>query len=92
MRILRGGSSEVRPNKWHKFDIELDESDLQAIVIKHGIAGDKLTVIQKYKLMAAQAELLVTVEFEKAGGSGEKSSVELLAELNALIGKLPKVS
>jgi hypothetical protein len=82
----------VRPNKWHKFDIELDESDLQAIVVKHGIDGDKLTVIQKYKVLVAQAELLVTVEFEKAGGSSDKTSGYLLGEFNEILSKLPKVA
>ncbi len=89
MKILRGGSAEIRPNKWHKFDIELDEGDLQALVVKHGLAD--LTVIQKYKLLVKQAELLVTVEMEGQGVVGDKTSRDLMAELNSLVESLPKV-
>lgn len=91
MRVLRGGSAEIRPNKWHKFDLELDESDLQALVVKHSIDYSRLTVIQKYRLMSKQAELLVTVEMENQGVVGETTSATLMEELNTLLAKLPKV-
>lgn len=89
MKILRGGSAEVRSNQWFKFDIELDESDLQALRIKHNL-GD-LTVIQKYKLLVKQAELLTTIEMEAQGLNGDKRASELLIEFNELIEYLPKV-
>jgi len=89
VKILRGGSAEVRPNKWHKFDIELDESDLQALAVKHNLAD--LTVIQKYKLLVKQAELFVIVEMEGQGVTGDKSSRIAMTELTDLINSLPKV-
>lgn len=88
MKILRGGSAEVRPNRWFKFDIELDESDLQALVVKHNL--DDLTVIQKYKLLVKQAELLTTIEMESQGLAGEKPAKEIVAEFNSLVDSLPK--
>lgn len=91
MKILRGGSAEVRPTQWFKFDIELDESDLQALIVKHSLDGSNLTVIQKYKLLVKQAELLVTVEMEIQGLHGDKSSAELKQEFDTLINTLPKV-
>lgn len=89
MKILRGGSAEVAPNRWFKFDIELDESDLQALTVKHNLSG--LTVIQKYKLLVKQAELLTTIEMESQGLSGDKSAVTLKDEFDTLVESLPKV-
>jgi hypothetical protein len=89
LRVLKGGSAEIKANQWYKFDIELDESDLQALSIKHNLAA--LTVIQKYKLLSKQAELLVTVDLEAQGSTGNKSSEKLMIELQTLIKELPKV-
>jgi len=89
LRVLRGGSAEVDSNKWFKFDIELDESDLQAIVIKNGLDADKLTVGQKYQLLVSQAEILVTLQMEGQNLTGEKSSRLLMAELSTLITRMP---
>ena len=92
MRILRGGSAEVRSNQWFKFDIELDESDLQALCIKHNIDQESLTVIQKYKLLVNQAELLTTVEMQKQGMEGDKTPGTILSEFNDLVETLPKAA
>jgi hypothetical protein len=89
LRVLRGGSAEVQSNKWFKFDIELDESDLQAIVIKNSLDAAKLTVGQKYQLLVAQAEILVTLQMEGQSLTGEKSSRLLMEELNVLMSKMP---
>jgi hypothetical protein len=90
VKILRGGSAEIRPNTWFKFDIELDESDLQALIVKHNLDGSKLTVIQKYKLLVNQAELLTTVEMQKQGMEGDKTPGSILSEFNDLVETLPK--
>lgn len=91
MRVLRGGSAENANNRWVKFDIELDESDLQAEVIKHNLAGAELTVIQKYTLLVKLAELLVTVRMEALGVQGEESSQTLNKNYKEYISTLPKV-
>jgi len=91
LKILKGGSAEVKPNVWKKFDIELDESDLQAIVVKHNLDLSKMSVINKYQVLVKQADLLVTLQMESEGLSGEKSVETLSAEFRALIGQLPKV-
>lgn len=88
MKILRGGSAEIKPNKWHKFDIELDESDLQAIVVKYGLDYSKLTVISKYKLLTWQAEILVTAEMNSQGAEGHKSIGDLTQIFNNYIENL----
>lgn len=92
MRILRGGSTEIKSNQWFKFDIELDESDLQALIVKHNLDYSKLTVIQKFNLLSLQAELLVTVQMEQKGATGERSIAEYVAQLQDCINKLPKVA
>lgn len=88
MKILRGGSAEVRPNNWFKFDVELDESDLQAIVVKYGLDYDKLTVIDKYRLLKTQAELLTTIEMEQQGAVGQVSARDLSQQLLKVISDL----
>lgn len=92
MKILRGGSAEVKPNNWFKFDIELDESDLQALVVKNNLDYAQLTVIAKYRLLVAQAELLTTVQMETQGAVGNDSASHLNDKLKALIESLPKVA
>lgn len=92
MKILKGGSAEVRPNRWAKFDIELDESDLQAIVVKNSIDGAKLTVGQKYQTLVKQADVLITVEMEGQGMVGDKSSTQLTADFKNYLATLPKLA
>jgi hypothetical protein len=90
LRILRGGSAEVSTNKWVKFDVELDESDLQALAVKNGLALESLTVIQKFQLLVSQAELLVTVQMENLGAQGSDDVLTLKTRLKNLIATLPK--
>lgn len=90
MRVLRGGSAETSNNRWVKFDIELDESDLQAEVIKYNLAGRDLTVLQKYSLLVRLAELLVTVRMEALGVSGEDASKDLSQQYSKYVNSLPK--
>ena len=92
MKILRGGSAEVRPNHWFKFDIELDESDLQAIVVKNNIDGTKLTVGQRYQVLVKQAELLTTIEMESQALFGDKSSRQLSIDFKEFLATLPKLA
>lgn len=94
MKILKGGTAEVNvngTNRWKKFDIELDESDLQAIVVKNSLDYDKLTVVMKYKLLVKQAEILIAVEFESDGLQGDKSVADLSGEFLQFVATLPHV-
>lgn len=90
MKILKGGSAEVAPNRWKKFDIELDESDLQAIVVKNNIDYAQLTVGQKYNLLVKQAEILISVQFESEGLRGEESSVAVMAKFQKILETMPR--
>lgn len=91
MKVLKGGSAEVAPNRWSKFDIELDESDLQAIVVKNNLDPAKLSVGQKYSILTKQAEILITHQMETEGLIGEKSSSDLVIEFHKILGNMPKV-
>jgi hypothetical protein len=91
LRVLRGGSAEAASNRWVKFDIELDESDLQALVIQHGLDSEALTVVQKFSLLVKQAEFLVTVRMESLGVQGEQTAQDLSNNLDAYIKMLKKV-
>jgi hypothetical protein len=91
VRVVRGGSAETASGKWFKFDVELDESDLQAIVIKHGIDSDELTVGNKFSILSKQAEVLVTIQMESQGLQGEQTAVEMMGALNSYLLQLPKM-
>jgi hypothetical protein len=88
MRIVRGGSAETKDNRWVKFDIELDESDLQGETVKYNLAD--LTVIQKYTLLTKLAELLVTVRMETLGVKGEHDSASLNEAYKVYVSTLPR--
>jgi hypothetical protein len=88
VKVLRGGSAESSNNRWVKFDVELDESDIQANVVQYGLDYDALSVIQKYTMLVKQAELLVTVRMETLGVTGDRSSTELQQDFVAYIKKL----
>jgi hypothetical protein len=92
VKILKGGSLEVERNKWQKFDIELDESDLQAIVVTNGIDSAKLTVVQKFTVLSKQAEILVTAQMESVGASGDRPLSQLVPEFKGYLASLPKVT
>lgn len=91
MKITKGGSAEVSPNRWHKFDVELDETDLQAIVVKYLLDYPQLTVGMKYSILVKQAEILVTIQFEAEGLKSNKSSRDLIQEFAFFLNSLPKV-
>jgi len=91
MRVLRGGSAENSSNRWVKFDVELDESDMQAEVIKYNLDASKLTVLQKYSLLVKLAELLVTVRMEALGVVGAASSKDLNQSYVDYVATLPRV-
>lgn len=90
MIVLRGGSAESAGGRWVKFDVTLDESDLQAEVMKYNLAGRDLTVIQKYTLLVNLAELLVTVRMEALGVKGDKTSADLNQRYKDYVESLPR--
>ena len=95
MKILRGGSAETANGKWVKFDVELDESDLQRILIEHELvhSGNRLaeklnlTVGQVFQILEAEAEMLVTLKMQMLGIPGA-SVAEHKARLTKILDKL----
>jgi hypothetical protein len=88
LKVLRGGSAENSSNRWVKFDVELDESDYQQLLIENQLDAFDLTTLQKFNLLVKYAELLVTVRMEALGSTGDVHSSVLLQELKAFIEKL----
>lgn len=91
MIVLRGGSAETANGKWVKFDVTLDESDLQAEVIHNSLDLSAMTVIQKYSLLTKLAELLVTVRMEDLGAKGDKTASQLSQAYKNYLITLPKM-
>jgi hypothetical protein len=90
MKVLRGGSAENSQGRWVKFDVELDESDIQAEVIKYNLAQEQLTVLQKYTLLVKLSELLVTVRMESLGVIGDVSASKLSQDYSDYVKSLPR--
>lgn len=88
MRIVRGGSAQTHSGNWVKFDIELDEHDLQRILVENDMLDVQLTVRQVFSILVGEAELLVTVKLEQLGAKGEVAAKELSARQAALLDKL----
>lgn len=62
MHVRQGWSGEVKPNQWAKFDVELDEGDLQRLLLMAGIdtlSPAALPVSLAFQLLEVEAEFLV---------------------------------
>lgn len=88
MRILRGGSAQTPSGKWIKFDVELDESDIQRLLIEHNIENATPTVRELFALLEAEAETLVSLKMEQFGVSGEISAKQHAARVTKLLNKI----
>lgn len=88
MRILRGGSAESASGRWVKFDVELDESDLQRILVENDMVGAKLSVREVFTLLEAEAEVLVSVKMEQLGAKGAVSARDQAARAAKVRNKL----
>ncbi len=63
MQVRQGWSGEVEPNRWAKFDVELDENDLRRLFIEAGIDFvTDLTTAEAFQLLETEAERLVIVK------------------------------
>ncbi len=83
MKVRRGWSGEVTPNNWVKFDIELEQTDLDALLAEEvpGAFGS-LTVGDAYRLLGVQAQIImlsdVCMSIKEAGGDYEKVLEDLV--------------
>jgi hypothetical protein len=88
LKILRGGSAETASGKWVKFDVELDETDLQRILSETNIVASTLSVRDVFSLLEAEAETLVTLKMEQLGARSEVSAKDQAARVTKILNKL----
>lgn len=82
MKVLVGWSAELEHNRWAKFDVELDEADLQRLKFEHFPEVDVTQVKSKFifSLLQTEAEIYAVVDMLSQGGS--------VAELTPKLGEL----
>jgi hypothetical protein len=88
VRVVRGGSAETRDGRWVKFDVELDESDIQANAVEAGIDPIDLKVADKFLMLSLQAEWLVTLKMETMGVTSNFTAAELGQKFKDHLNKL----
>lgn len=96
MKIRRGWSGEISTNQWVKFDIELEQNDLDALVTEEiPEALGNLTVSEAYKLLGVQAQLIMLIDVAgsmKQAGSDITGVTAQIVEVKAkradILGKI----
>jgi hypothetical protein len=88
LRIVRGGSAETASGRWVKFDVELDESDLQRILVENDMSGARLSVREVFSILEAEAETLILLKMEQLGARGDRSAREQAARVTKIMNKL----
>lgn len=74
MRVMRGWSGEVAPNKWAKNDTEADETDLQRLADEYEFDIKNLTVRDAYLLLSIQTEIFILSDMYSRGAA-EKDDI-----------------
>jgi hypothetical protein len=88
VRLVRGGSAQTASGAWVKFDVELDESDLQRILIEHDMNGAQLSVREVFAILEAEAETLLILKMEQLGARSDKTAQQAAARVTKLMNKL----
>ncbi len=87
MLVRQGWSGETASNRWAKFDIELDETDLGRLLREHDIAPpEALSTVDAYRLLEAEAERLVRVKLAQRYGMRDDDG--FLSEYRETISRL----
>lgn len=98
MRVRQGWSGEISPNTWAKFDVELDEDDLDRMLrsfhpVLIGLdAAETLGHATSYQLLELEAEFLVTskliIRYGFNAVEGRRKLDELAARKRAILSPL----
>lgn len=98
MKIRQGWSGQVArdPDRWAKFDIELEEDDLRRMLlagrVPEGIATKLITTTTAFQLMELEAEILIYVKLIARYGypaaEGTTKITELKKQKQELLDKL----
>lgn len=87
MQIKHGWSGEYETNRWGKFDVELDETDLRRILFAEGALIDDVAKIQPrhaFALLQAEAETLLLLKMISAYSYPVTEGTARIKELAAL--------
>lgn len=81
MKVRQGWSGEVEPNRWAKFDIELEEDDLRRVARQHDIDPAALPGRLAFLLLEVEAEMLVLTKLIGRYGYPQVEGQEKIARL-----------
>ena len=88
MKIRQGWSGEVKPNRWAKFDICLEEEDLRRLLGPGYQALRNLNTSTAFQLLELEAERLVLIKLISRYGyepDEGKSSVDKLEQQKRVV-------
>lgn len=89
VRVRQGWSGEVAPNRWAKFDIELEEDDLRRILSMAQLPfSSARSVDLAFQLLEVEAERLVYAKLVNRYGYPTDEGRDKINALNATKAKL----
>lgn len=83
MRVRQGWSGEVEPNRWAKFDLELEEDDLRRVLQQHDLVGVDPPLATCFQILELEAERLVMVKLMTRYGYPEVAGRDRLNKINS---------
>lgn len=93
MKVRQGWSGEIEPNRWGKFDIELEEEDLRRTLTDAGLPADiPVPLTTAFQLLEIEAERLVLAKlitrYNYPTETGRNRMAELVQARTKLLDKL----
>lgn len=89
MKVRQGWSGEIEPNRWGKFDLELEEEDLRRLLADAHLPADTpVPLALAFQLLENEAEFLVLAKLVTRYGYPNETGRERMAQLTTAKGKL----
>lgn len=83
MHVRQGWSGQVSrdPDRWAKFDIELEEQDLRRVLAGAALESREVNTAKAFQLLELEAEILIYVKLISRYGFPQTEGSQKIAEL-----------